>query len=78
MKDLADAFSIQRAKFEYEKATGLKKLYSTRSKEVTLGIMDGEYSNRLTLFHFQNIMEISDGQQSFKDQSVVIYKFDNL
>jgi hypothetical protein len=68
-KDLAEQLQIRPANKE--------PLHSKTSKEITVGLLDGQYSNRIDILHFENVVDLSSGQQ-FKNRSASIYKFSDF
>ena len=60
-KDLADQLSIERAKRVNFTFTG-----HGRPKDITIGLLDGPYSNHLDIIHFEYTLDII-GQSEFKN-----------
>lgn len=51
-KELAGQLKIKKTKYQEE------DVYTVYSKELTIGLLDGEFSNRLDMVHFNKIFSI--------------------
>lgn len=60
-KDLAEQLQISRTKTE------VKRKFEEKSKEITIGILDGQYSNRIDILHFEQILDLSTNSQTFRN-----------
>ena len=68
-KDLADILNIDRAKRINFTYTG-----HGAPKDITIGLLDGPYSNHLDIIHFENTIDILGGIL-FTNQTASFYRF---
>lgn len=61
-KELAGQLKIVNNKYLEE------EIYTSYSKELTIGLLDGKYSNRLDMMHFNKVFNIDpDSEQSYQN-----------
>ena len=64
-RDLADGLQIKTAKYkinEIDPNTGKLRRYTEFSKEITIGLLEGDYTNKLNVIHLDKIIDVFGDQ----------------